>query len=703
MTTSRGKSRVRTASLLVEIGTEELPPTSLFQLGETFATGLANSLAAQGLTDQTPTWFATPRRLAVHVPAVLRQQPDSMTERRGPALSAAFDDNGHSTQAAKGFARSCGVGVNELQQLETDAGAWLVFHTKKCGQSAAALIPDCIKAALAALPISKRMRWGESDAEFVRPVHWLVVLHGKAVVRCCIFGIASGTFSHGHRFLSEQHVRITSADRYVEDLKKIGFIIPDFVERRDIIHRQIQALAHKTGGKPVVDPELLDTVTGLVEWPQALIGSFNPTFLEIPSEVLISSMRDHQKYFHVVDAEGALLPAFIAVSNIVSQRPARVQSGNERVLQARLADARFFWEEDRRLPPETRVENLKGVLFHRDLGSMYDKTRRLEQLAKAIAKALGWDPSRAGRAAYLCKTDLLTQMVEEFPGLQGTMGRHYARENGELKEVALALEEHYLPRYAGDALPTTRAGKIIALADRIDTLTGVFSTGEEPTGDKDPYALRRAALGIIRILVEKKLALDLAHLVELAASAYSASGCPIGGKARTRTVRFIIERYRAYYATTGFANDEINAVLEVGATQPLDFDRRLRAVSRFRQDRAAHGLAEANKRIRNILRKAGQRVPLEINSTLFEHGAEESLAAVLVKVSAAVSPLIKRGDYTRALQQLGQLHEPVDQFFADVMVLSDDPAIRANRLALLNQLGNLFLAIADISMLQSAE
>jgi glycyl-tRNA synthetase beta chain len=565
---------------------------------------------------------------------------------------------------------------------------------------ASTLIPDCIAAALAALPISKRMRWGDGDVEFVRPVHWLIVIHGKTSVKCQILGVNANTFSHGHRFLADKPVRIINADGYAQTLKENGFVIAGFSDRRESIRKQAEILGRKAGGKTIFGEKLLDTVTGLVEWPRALVGDFDPDFLDIPSEVLISSMRDHQKFFHIVDESGQLLPKFIAVCNIESRQLARVRSGYERVLGARLADARFFWEADCNRLLEDWVEDLRGVRFQENLGSLYDKTCRIEKLAVLIATELGWDKSRAARSAHLCKADLVSHMVSEFPDLQGTMGHQYARLNREPKEVAIALGEHYLPRHAGDKLPTSRSGKILALADRVDTLTGIFSTGEEPTGERDPYGLRRAALGIIRILVEKKLALDLTYLVDLSVSIYVADGHTIDDNVREQVIQFITERYRAYYTAAGFSNDEINAVLEVGTTQPVDFDRRLRAVSRFRRNRSAPSLAEANKRIRNILRKTEQQVPLKIDNTLFNHAAEESLAAALVEISAAVGPLVQRGDYTRALGQLARLREPVDCFFSDVMVLVDDPNLRTNRLALLSQLSNLLRAVADISRLQ---
>jgi len=694
------KRRSLRSSLLVEVGTEELPPTSLRRLGESFSRSLAESLSTLGLSNQKPSWFATPRRLAVLIPEVARQQPDQVSERRGPAISAAFDNEGCPTLAAKGFAKSCSVTVDQLERLETNSGGWLLFRSAISGKAAHNLIPDCINTALRTLPIAKRMRWGEGDAEFVRPIHWLLVLHGKTPIHCEILGVSSGVISHGHRFLSEKPIQIKNADVYPATLKENSFVIADFNERREVIRQQITVLGHEAGGKTIVEDSLLELVTGLVEWPKAVLGAFDPDFLKIPPEVLISSMRDHQKFFHVVDKEGALLPKFITVSNIDSKHMSRIRSGNEQVLQARLSDARFFWKEDCKQNLNDWVENLRGVSFHIRLGSLHDKMRRIKKLSTFIITALGWDPSRTLRSAHLCKADLISQMVGEFPELQGTMGYHYSRQNKEHKEVSVAIAEHYLPKYSGDKLPSSRSGKILAIADRIDTLTGIFSTGDEPTGESDPYGLRRAALGVIRILVEKKLALDLTQLVNLSILTYIEDDHLIAENVRTRVIQFVTDRYRHYYASAGFSNDEISAVLEIGEVQPIDFYRRLRAISQFRRNRSAAGLSEATKRIRNVLKKSDQEIPLVIDSTLFESVTEEQLAASLVEVSATVIPLIKRGEYLRVLKQLALLREPVDSFFSEVMVLTDNAALRTNRLALLNQLSKLLLIVGDISKLQ---
>ena len=702
-TLSKAK-RSSAATLLVEVGTEELPPRAIARLGEAFATALAKRLSEHALVaDAMPVWYATPRRLAVTIPAVLRRQPDRISERRGPALTKAFDAAGLPTAAATGFAGSCGVTVDQLVQNETDKGTWLVHRTLQPGALARDLVPESIESALTSLPVPKMMRWGSGTAEFVRPVHWLVVLHGRQIIRCSIFGVPSSNTSHGHRFMCTTPVPLTSADSYSEHLKNSGHVIADFAARRSMIETQIKRLGQRAGGVPVVDTALLEIVTGLVEKPHALLGSFEPAFLQIPAEILICAMRDHQKYFHLVDERGQLLPKFIAVSNIRSKQPARVRQGNERVLQARLSDARFFWDEDRRRTLESRIADLESVTFHHELGSLWDKTDRLVELAGHLARLLGEDADNCQRAAQLCKADLVTDMVGEFPDLQGVMGRYYAIHDGEKKAIGRAIEEHYHPRHAGDALPQSKVGRILAVADRIDSLVGLFAVGEFPSGDSDPYALRRAALGIIRILVEKKVDLDIAHLVDLSAAAYEQAGLVIDTPVRQQVRDFIVERYRALYLAAGFRNDEISAVIKSGATRPLDFDRRLKAVSKFRRAPTAANLAAANKRIRNILRKVDQQVPLKINEQLFEHPSEHDLSAALVHISTEVSPLIERADYAGALQQLSALSVPVDQFFDDVMVMAEDPALRSNRLALLNQLATLFLAIADISVLQMSD
>ena len=693
--------------LLVEIGTEELPPVALKLLAIAFRDHLVSGLTDAGLIGPVEThWFATPRRLAVIIPEVAKKGEAQHTERRGPAVSSAFDASGGPTPAAQGFARSCGVSVGDLQTLKTDKGEWLVHRAETPGVPAKDLIGPCIESAVEKLSIPKRMRWGDGEAEFVRPVHWLVVLHGGVVIPCSVLGIKAGRKSRGHRFMGRQKGGLISLDNaadYEKTLKSEGEVIADFEARAAMIEKQVMRLGEKAGGRAVIDPVLLETVTALVEKPHGLLGTFDPAYLKVPSEALISSMRDHQKYFHVVDEKGALLPAFITVSNIKSTSPARVRSGNERVLNARLADARFFWGSDTAQTLESRVSLLSNVLFPHALGSLADKPRRVESIATGIGRALGIDPMVCGRAARLCKADLLSGMVGEFPELQGTMGRYLAKHDKEASAVCSAIEEHYLPRHAGDRLPKTPPGRVLAIADRVDSLLGLFIAAEEPTGEKDPYGLRRAALGVIRILVEKKIDLDITTLVDLASDAYAAQGLPATPDAKAQCRAFILDRYRALYSAMGFAQDEISAVLEVGASHPLDFDRRLRAVSQFRSNPDAASLAAANKRVRNILKKSAGEASHHINPDLLSEAAEIALSTALTESAAAIAPAIAQSDFQSALRTLAGLRAVVDQFFDQVMVMADDTAVRANRLALLNRMSELFLGVADISLLQTPE
>jgi glycyl-tRNA synthetase beta chain len=698
--------RVTTRNLLVELGTEELPPKALKRLGERFAGGIVEWLQDAGFIDtghSSSRWFATPRRLAVWVENVIAQQDEQSIERRGPALGAAFDAEGKPTRAALGFAGSCGVEVGELETLSTDKGEWLVHRYKQPGRRLDEVIGDCINDAVARLPIPKRMRWGSGDAEFVRPVHWLLVLHGGEALNARVLGIDAGHETRGHRFHAPGPLRITSADRYEEILKNKGSVWADYEERKLEIHLQVERRARKLGGTAVIDDALLEEVTGLVERPEAVAGSFDKRYLEVPRECLVSAMRDHQKYFHLVDEAGALMPHFITISNIAGSDPKRIRRGNERVLNARLADAEFFWREDRARPLAARVEELDGLLFHNMLGSVADKCRRMMVLVRRMAREQGLDVESCVRAAMLCKADLVTTMVGEFPELQGIMGRYYALHDGEDADVAQAIEEHYRPRHAGDELPTGAIGRVVAIADKIDTLTGIFATGEEPTGDKDPFALRRAALGLIRILSEGRLDLDLAQLVEEAAALYEDDGVEVGTTAREHAVQFVIDRYPAHFSTAGFAVDEIAAVAAVRPTRPLDVDHRLAAISVFRDLPAAESLASANKRISNILKKAPDPSHLAMDFDRLVEPAEQLLAEQLVRVSSQVSPLVKRGDYQQALAILADFREPVDRFFDEVMVMDPDETLRNNRLALLGQVSGLFMSIADLSRLQPRE
>jgi glycyl-tRNA synthetase beta chain len=683
---------------LVEIGTEELPPKALPRLSRAFAAGLRNGLTRAGLTHGEVIAYATPRRLAVLVKELSVQQPDQEIERRGPALSAAFDADGNPTKAAEGFARSCGVSVGELGRLETDKGTWLAYHTVEKGRPAAELIPAVVEQSLAALPIPKRMRWGAGEAEFVRPVHWIVLLLGEEVIPAELFGIQAGRHTRGHRFHAPDPIYLGEAAAYAPLLETEGRVLADFAARREAIRGQVEEAAAREGARAVMDEELLDEVTALVEWPVAVVGSFEERFLQVPQEALMSSMEEHQKMFPMVDAEDRLLPRFITIANIESRDPEQVRAGNERVIRPRLADAAFFWEQDGKTPLADRLEKLKDMVFQKKLGTLYDKTQRTMTLAAAIATELGGNPDHARRGAQLAKCDLLTNMVYEFPELQGIMGRHYALRDGEVAEVALAIDEQYMPRFAGDELASSVAGRAVGMADRLDTLVGSFAIGQRPKGDKDPLALRRAALGVLRTLVEGELELDLLDLLRQAAKGLE--GTVDAGAAVTEVFEFMIDRLRAYYQDAGIQPDVFDAVAARRPTRPYDFHRRLHAVSQFRLLPEAEALAAANKRIRNILRKAEGDIPQEVDPSLLRDAAEQNLARAVEEAATDVTPLIAAADYAQALSRLARLRGAVDDFFDQVMVMVDEEALRNNRLALLKRLSEQFLMVADISRLQ---
>lgn len=692
----------KAADLLLEIGTEELPPKSLKPLSELLGDSLYQALSTAGLTtagEQAYAVFATPRRLAVRIPKVLERQPDRVTERRGPSWQAAFDEHGQPSNAAVGFARSCGVTPDKLERLQTDKGAWLVFRRKEKGAVAKKLIPGIVDDVLRKLPMPKRMRWADFDAEFVRPVHWVVLLHGDKVLPCEILSVKAGRHTQGHRFHYVKPISLRSAEAYPSALTKRGYVVADFDSRKAIVRDKTQILAKRKKGVAIVDEGLLDEVTALVEWPEPILGTFDKGFLEIPPEPLISTMKDNQKCFHVVNTKGALLPYFVTVSNIRSKKPSKVREGNERVIRARFADARFFWETDRKTSLESRVHDLKGVVFHDKLGTMYDKVMRVQQLATRIGADTGSDKRLVERAALLYKADLMSGMVGEFPELQGIMGRYYAQHDGEESEVAAAIEEHYLPRYAGDRLPTTASGRALAIADRIDTLVGIFAVSEGPTGDKDPFALRRTALGVLRIIIECKLDLDLSALLEAAWRNY-----PDGLQQSNivgQVYDFMMDRLRAYYIDMEVSLDVYEAVLARRPARPSDFDRRVRAVMAFRTLPEAESLTIANKRIRNILRQGGNSDCDRVSPILLKEEAEKQLAQRVESLGRTLAPLFDAGDYTQAMKRLAALRPQVDQFFDKVMVMVDDESIRDNRLALLNSLSALFLRVADLSKLQS--
>lgn len=692
------KSRASDLPLLFEIGTEELPPKNLRRLSDALGNLLYQGLENASLITNKSTeyrLFATPRRLAVLVPGVRTQQPDRVNERRGPALQAAFDAEGNATRAAQGFARSCGVAIEKLQRLETDKGAWLIFQQKEKGQAAQALIPDIIANALKHLPIAKRMRWGDLDVEFVRPVHWMVLLHGDKVIKAELLSVTAGRMSYGHRFHQPKPFRIESASKYEAVLKK-NYVIASFSERQQKILDGVNRLAKKQKGKALIDADLLDEVTSLVERPEPILGSFDKDFLQIPSEALITTMQSHQKYFPVTNSKGKLLPYFITVSNIKSKKVVMVREGNERVLRARFADAQFFWENDRKQKLDSHVQALGHVVFHKKLGSVLDKVQRIQNLALLTTQQIAGDAALTERAARLCKADLMTGMVGEFPELQGIMGRYYAAHDGEPDEVATAIEEHYWPRFAGDALPQTKAGQALAIADKLDSLLGIFSVGEIPTGDKDPYALRRAALGVLRIIIEQKLDVDLKKLLMVGTETYSSADA----RTATAVYDYMMERLRAYYHDSGIAHDEYAAVLACRPARPLDFDLRIHAVRAFRKLPEAESLTAANKRIHNILKQAGLKNLDHVADDLLTEKAEQELNNILITAKQAVMPLFGKGEYTAAMKKLAALRPAVDAFFDQVMVMVDEEAVRRNRLALLESLRNLFLNVADLSELQ---
>jgi glycyl-tRNA synthetase beta chain len=685
---------------LVEIGTEELPPKSLLTLANAFADGIAKGLDGAGLLHGPVQRYATPRRLAVRVRRLVEQQPDRAIERRGPPLKAAFDAQGSATQAALAFARSCGTEVAALEKLETPKGVWMVYRGTEAGASTVSLLPAIVQAALDALPIAKRMRWGAGEAEFVRPVHWVLMIFGREVVPCEILGVSSGELTYGHRFMAPKAIRIASPASYVGALQKRGRVMVDIDERRETIRKGVAAVAAGLNGAAVVDDALLDEVTALVEWPVPLAGRFDAKFLELPAEVPIATMQDHQRYFPVRDADGRLMPWFVTVSNIESTDPAQVIAGNERVVRPRLSDAAFFWASDRKHRLESRRDDLKRVTFQTQLGSLYDKSERVGALATDIAASIGGDAVLASRAAALCKCDLLTSMVGEFPELQGLMGRYYAEHDGEAAEVCAAMREQYLPRFAGDELPSTRTGMAVAIADRLDTIAGIFAIGQKPTGTRDPFGLRRAALGLLRIAVERRLELDLPRLIGNALAAL-----PLAATENTaaEVYAYVFERLRAYYlegdAGLAITPEMFDAVLATHPASPLDFDSRLRALAEFLRLPDAQSLAAANKRIANILRKAPGPVGDSIDEDLLRDPAEQILGEQLVAIARMVEPKFQARNYTDALKDLAVLRGAIDEFFDSVMVMADDPALRANRLALLGRLRSLFMHAADLSRL----
>ncbi|MDJ0748073.1 MAG: glycine--tRNA ligase subunit beta [Woeseiaceae bacterium] len=685
---------------LVEIGTEELPPKALRPLMEAFGENLAAGIDDARLAHGDVRTYASPRRLTVLVRKLAEQQEDREVEQKGPPIHIAFDDDGNPTPAATAFATRCGVSVEALDRVETEKGEWLTHTALEKGRRAAELLPDIIERALTALPVPRRMRWGSGEAEFVRPVHWVVLLHGEDVINTSIMGLEAGRESRGHRYHSSGQLVIESPARYLDTLENEGYVIADFMRRRDIVSQGVEAAAQQVGGRIIDGESLYDEVAALVEWPVPIVGGFDEIYLELPGEVVVSTLTGHQRYFPVADDDGRLLPHFVTVANLESRDPEQVIEGNERVIRPRLADAAFFWDSDRKRTLSSRQETLREVVYQRGLGSEFDRSARIAKLGKWAAKKLNVESDDVERAAMLCKCDLVTGMVGEFPDLQGTMGRYYAHADGESGTVAEAIAEHYLPRFAGDALPATRTGQIVAVADKIDTLAGIFSIGKKPSGNRDPFKLRRAALGIVRILIECGLDIDIRKLIEKALKAQPGRKADRDELA-DELYTFVCERLRTYCLDRdkGLKPETFEAVMLRRPASLVDFDRRLAAVQTFARLEQAESLAAANKRIANILRKAGDPTGLSVRKKLLTLDAERALYNALVNAREKVSPMLEQRRYAEILNELADLREPVDRFFDDVMVMADEDDVRDNRLALLGELRSLFLDVADISRL----
>ncbi|TNG94194.1 glycine--tRNA ligase subunit beta [Pasteurellaceae bacterium USgator11] len=687
-----------TQNFLAEIGTEELPPKALKKLATAFADNVEAELKQAGLAFEQIEWFAAPRRLAVKVSALATEQPSKQIEKRGPAVAAAFDAEGKPTKAAEGWARGCGISVEQAERVATDKGEWLFYRTLEAGKQTKTLLIDLVANALAKLPIAKPMRWADKTVQFIRPVHTVTLLLGDELIEGEILGVASGTTIRGHRFLGEREFQISHADQYPALLAEKGSVIADFEQRKALILAKAQEKATALGGVADIEEDLLDEVTSLVEYPNVLSATFEERFLAVPAEALVYTMKGDQKYFPIYDKNGKLLPHFIFVSNINPQDPTAIIEGNEKVVRPRLTDAEFFFKTDLKQRLEDNLPRLESVLFQQQLGTLRDKTTRIEALSGIIAAQIGADETQAKRAGFLSKCDLMTNMVFEFTDTQGVMGMHYARHDGEDEAVAVALNEQYMPRFAGDELPHSLVACSVALADKLDTLSGIFGIGQHPKGDKDPFALRRAALGVLRIIVEKKLPLDLQNLVQSAVQLYADK--LTNNNVVNDVIDFMLGRFRAWYQDEGFGVDVIQAVLARRPTKPADFDKRVRAVAHFRTLDSAEALAAANKRVSNILAKVEGELPTAVNRMLCQDAAEIALAEQVTELQQKLQPLFANGDYQTALEQLAALRQPIDNFFDNVMVNAEDPALRNNRLALLHNLRELFLQVADISLLQ---
>jgi glycyl-tRNA synthetase beta chain len=687
---------MRIDNLLIEIGTEELPPKSLAKLALAFKDNVQAEFTDNDFTFEQVNWYASPRRLALVVKGLSEFQSDKDVEKRGPAVAAAFDETGKPTKAAQGWARSNGIDVSQADRLKTDKGEWLLFKAKVKGQAVSQLLPVLVEKALKALPIPKPMRWGTKSTQFIRPIHTITMLYGTELIQGKVLDVSSARLINGHRFHCETPFKLDCADNYLSQLEQ-HYVIADHSRRKTIILDQVQLLAKRENAVADISEDLLDEVTSLVEWPVALLSNFEDSFLAVPKEALIYTMKDDQKYFPLLDENGQLMSRFIFITNIESKDPDTIINGNEKVIRPRLADAEFFFKTDKKQTLESRLESLKSILFQKQLGTLYEKSERISFMAKSIAVMIGADQEASGRAGLLCKTDLMTNMVMEFPDVQGVMGMHYARIDGEAELVALAQNEQYMPRFAGDNLPTSDVSVCVALADKIDTLVGIFGIGQIPKGDKDPFALRRASIGILRIIVNKSLPLDLIDLVD-------ASIVTFGDKIKTdnlqkMVVDFILARFKAWYAEQGIASGVVQAVAVNRPTRPADFAARVEAVKSFSTLESAEALAAANKRVANILAKNVFDEGFSYNKELLKEPAEIALASSLVSVELRIQPMLNRSDYTNALVVLAELRQPIDSFFENVMVMAEDESVKRNRLILLSRLRGLFLCCADISVL----
>jgi len=687
-----------TADLLFELGTEELPPTSLSTLSASFTQLFVSGLSELNISHGEVQSFATPRRLGLLIKDCSLSQPDQAIEKRGPAVKAAFDSEGNPSKAAQGFASSCGTSVDKLDRLKTDKGEWLCFNHLQKGKASTELLPEIAQNCLDKLPIPKRMRWGDSDVQFVRPVKWLLFLLGNDIVPCTLLDAVSSNKTFGHRFHHPDSITITDPNEYISVLENIGKVLADFNHRKSIIEQQVESSAQSVQGHAVIDTTLLDEVTGLVEWPVAILGNFDKEFLDVPHEALILTMKKNQKYFPVLDSNNQLINYFITISNISSKNPDTIKAGNERVIRPRLADAKFFWEQDAKLTLEDRLERLKHIIFEKQLGSIFDKSERVSALAVYLSSLLDTDSALAQRAGLLSRCDLVTEMVFEFADMQGVMGRYQAKRDGEDSQIAIAMDEIYMPRFSGDVLPQSKVGIVLAIADRLDTLTGIFGINLKPSGTKDPFALRRAALGLIRIIRGHSLSLNIPQLITFACDLHKESITNKDVIAEVST--YINDRLKGLLIDEGISINLVKSVASVQPTSFTDFDKRIKAVTAFSQLPQAETLSAANKRIHNILKKAKDSIPTNPDSSLFETNEESLLFKIISEKELTLSPLIANSDYEAILISLADLKEPIDSFFDHVMVMAENNKIRLNRLSLLQNVSKLFLKVADVSVLQ---